>query len=305
MANQERRNPIVQVPHDDLEGFVADVYPNTSIAEVGLLEGGFSHSNYKITFKSGETAVLRVGNASQHLEKEKTIADLIGEKIPTPRFLKLDASQANRQLALLSFEPGVNMRAHFEHLSDEHRKQLVFQAGSILANIHQFDVPSLAVEGSAIEYLLESLSIDKVRQRLVVCSWQELERFFKNNAALLSEPERGSCLVHGDYNRQNILIQKNAKEGWEVTSILDWEFALSGNPLMDVGNFLRPSLFHNYQTQFAEGYTSCGGYLEKDWLKKATLLDFLSMMEFLRLDRDAPELFTRVNEWMRKTMQQW
>jgi aminoglycoside phosphotransferase (APT) family kinase protein len=46
------------------------------------------------------------------------------------------------------------------------------------------------------------------------------------------------CLVHNDFGNRNILVrQENGK--WGVAAILDWEFAFSGSPLLDVGHFLR------------------------------------------------------------------
>jgi aminoglycoside phosphotransferase (APT) family kinase protein len=45
-----------------------------------------------------------------------------------------------------------------------------------------------------------------------------------------------TCLVHSDANPKNVLVDPATLE---VTALLDWEFAHSGNPFTDLGNLLR------------------------------------------------------------------
>ncbi len=47
-----------------------------------------------------------------------------------------------------------------------------------------------------------------------------------------------SHLLHGDFNKRNTLL-RCVNGRWSVPAILDWEFAVSGTPPMDFGNFLR------------------------------------------------------------------
>jgi aminoglycoside phosphotransferase (APT) family kinase protein len=44
------------------------------------------------------------------------------------------------------------------------------------------------------------------------------------------------CLVHGDLNPKNVLVDP---ETLVVTAVLDWEFAHAGHPFTDLGNLLR------------------------------------------------------------------
>ena len=44
------------------------------------------------------------------------------------------------------------------------------------------------------------------------------------------------CLVHGDFNVKNLLLDPG---NWQVTALLDWEFAHAGTPFTDLGNLLR------------------------------------------------------------------
>ena len=46
------------------------------------------------------------------------------------------------------------------------------------------------------------------------------------------------ALVHSDYNTKNLLAARDERGEWHIT-VLDWEFAFAGSPMMDLGNFLR------------------------------------------------------------------
>jgi aminoglycoside phosphotransferase (APT) family kinase protein len=50
--------------------------------------------------------------------------------------------------------------------------------------------------------------------------------------------DREASQVHGDFSRANVLIQRGRAHS-QVAAVLDWEFAVSGSPLIDVGHFLR------------------------------------------------------------------
>ncbi len=50
-----------------------------------------------------------------------------------------------------------------------------------------------------------------------------------------AEPRR--CLVHGDLDPEDLLLDPDTLE---VTRVLDWELAHAGHPATDLGNVLRP-----------------------------------------------------------------
>jgi aminoglycoside phosphotransferase (APT) family kinase protein len=47
---------------------------------------------------------------------------------------------------------------------------------------------------------------------------------------------RRPVLVHSDFNTKNLLVDP---ESWELTGLLDWEFAHAGSPYADIGNLTR------------------------------------------------------------------
>jgi fructokinase len=92
-------------------------------------------------------------------------------------------------------------------------------------------------------------------------------------------------LVHGDFNRRNLLV-RSVEGRWSVVVVLDWEFAISGSPLADCGNFLRyermfsPSAEHD----FSSGFLTGGGALPSDWRRLARLVDLTAVCESLTHD---------------------
>ena len=84
-----------------------------------------------------------------------------------------------------------------------------------------------------------------------------------------------SCLVHGDFNPTNILVDNG-----ELSGVLDWEFAHAGTLWMDVGNLLRdlPGQCHD---DVIAGLADGGIDVPPNWRLRASLVDLTSHIEFL------------------------
>ena len=89
---------------------------------------------------------------------------------------------------------------------------------------------------------------------------------------------RSVSLVHGDFRTGNYMVDSG-----RLTAVLDWEFALSGTPLIDVGHFLR------YETEdtplrepyFSRAFVEYGGFLPDDWRQISRVLDLTALVECL------------------------
>ena len=86
-------------------------------------------------------------------------------------------------------------------------------------------------------------------------------------------------LAHADYNERNLLVRETGGR-WHIAAVIDWEFAVSGSPLMDIGNFLR---YDRGETEapFASGYLEAGGVLPPDWRCLAQWIDLMALCAFL------------------------
>jgi hypothetical protein len=74
---------------------------------------------------------------------------------------------------------------------------------------------------------------------------------------------------------------------------LDWEFAMAGSPLVDIGNFLRfeDELPQGFGESFMEGYVSSSIGLPRNWREVARLLDLAAMVNFLDSEEETPKTF--------------
>jgi Ser/Thr protein kinase RdoA (MazF antagonist) len=85
-----------------------------------------------------------------------------------------------------------------------------------------------------------------------------------------------ACLVHGDLNPKNLLVDPVTLE---VTGLLDWEFAYAGLPGTDLGNLLRferdPVLTESVLGAFRERVPDAG----PDLLDRARAADLYALVD--------------------------
>lgn len=84
------------------------------------------------------------------------------------------------------------------------------------------------------EFLINGQTSDWLGEELTNKLWN----FARINNRLLKNIDVAPALVHSDCNGLNILVSES-KEHYEVTGIIDWEFACAGPVYVDIGNMLR------------------------------------------------------------------
>ena len=82
--------------------------------------------------------------------------------------------------------------------------------------------------------------------------------------------------------KRNLLVRE-VEGAWQVAAVLDWEFAVSGSPLIDAGHFLRhiEPVPPAADRHFLEGFVEGGGKLPYDWSTLSHLLDAAALCESL------------------------
>jgi Ser/Thr protein kinase RdoA (MazF antagonist) len=109
-------------------------------------------------------------------------------------------------------------------------------------------------------------------------------------------------LVHCDFNPKNILVSR--PPGCAVLGIIDWEFCVSGNGLIDIGNFLR--FPYDYAAtaadSFIAGYLMQHPTLPANWRDVSLLLDLGNMCGFLERQEDYQRTFRTARTVVRSTL---
>ena len=293
-------------PHSPgfIRACIGAAFPNPGFAHAQVLSGGLINTNIKIEFSSGASpVVLRFyrGDTAVCL-KETAVLRLVHSTIPVPEVIHVEPNgiDGSPPFCILEFINGLT----FQQLKRTKNLEAIHQAaasvGETLAHMgkYRFSKPGaletelenvLKVgagygEGpDPIPHLLDQfLQSENLQRRLDHSSRQELHEFIWSWSANLRALGDQRHLVHSDFGNRNILVDCiNGR--WQVVAVLDWEFALSGSPLLDVGHFLRyetadASLREPY---FSRAFVEFGGVLPADWRRISQVLDLTGLVHCL------------------------
>ena len=254
------------------------------VTSAELMPGGLVNRNFLLRLDGRpRECVLRIYDRdSRACAKEVAVLGLIGREVPVPRVLFVeDAPAAGPPFAVMSVVDGISLRTLRSFGDDEPVAEAAFDAGRVLAKLGHYPGPRTKHE-NAIELIERFLSAPLISARLT----GELQRGILTLAERwqprLDEVAGNECLVHGDFNSPNIFV-KQTDDGWRVSGLLDWEFALNASPYCDVGNFLR---YHRhdrprYEPAFSAGLREGGLMLPPDWLTLARVMDLPALCELL------------------------
>ena len=92
-----------------------------------------------------------------------------------------------------------------------------------------------------------------------------------------------------------------------VAAVLDWEFAFSGPPLLDIGGMLRhsESLPPDFEPDFIRGFSENGGQLPPEWKKTVRLLDLINLCQFLSMPDKSDWRVAVGRDCVRSTLERW
>lgn len=203
-------------------------------------------------------------------------------------------------------------------LSEVELRTAAIEAGKALQLVHFFDLGkagffdehfSFNAEfgnfGKAwYDYICSTLNSAQVQQRLGKSLQERTLVLVQSKQAIYESITNSTRLIHCDYNPKNILMRR-VDSHWKLAPILDWEFAASGSPLVDIGNFLRfeDELPHEFDEAFIQGYVSPSATLVENWREIAKLLDLAAMMNFLESESENPQTFRTATSVIKKTVE--
>lgn len=265
------------------------------IDRLEYLEGGFSNSNYMVRFKNEiEPVVIRIGDLTSKQFEIETSISRIFDNIKAPLLLKTTQLR-EMNLAVYKYYGGTLLSRTLDN--NEYSLKLAFDVGKSLAAIHKvkFDNPGFFNEKLEVETVtsnfgeeLIDFTIGNLKKPFAVLKMgtvlnKEAINLIEKNRERLTHLEDTCALVHFDFNPKNIIARND-----EVEVILDWEYAASGCPLVDIANFFRfeEDYSFDFLTSFITGYEESAGKLPADWRRVIRLLDLASMSNFITRSKD-------------------
>jgi aminoglycoside phosphotransferase (APT) family kinase protein len=324
------RAPRRELTVDELSELVEPAFPGRQVAEIAVLTTGLANTNIRFRLNGDSAAyVLRLHTreaaaAQRELDlmthlSSSAVASGVLSAIPRAPLVYSDPAPQRGECpySIWGFVEGTLLQELFMSLGSAELVGAAGACGSVLASlsaqrfdrcgelgprlevVKEYGSPSRFVAGAVHQALFRGRAGQRLGAPLRDDLWRAVERASPRLAVI----DDRYTLVHGDYKRSNILMQRSAA-GWRVSAVLDWEFAFAGPPLVDVGLFLRAgeALPAGFREAFAAGYREAGGELPADWLPLSRLVDLLSQVTFLDDARDRPRVFAETTEVVKETL---
>lgn len=263
----------------------------SDFAALEPLPGGWSGRTFLA--RAGEQGtVVRIFPPDQppHApEVQAAVLGLVADLLPVPRVLEVRRAQpADDQPGLLVTEllPGERGDLVLPRLEEAGLRHVGAQVGRLAATLGGiptlrpglFDDADLTIVPFALAEDLPAWIADH-HEAFATWSVEErggLERVAQRAQGLLDGVRR-SCLVHSDLNPKNLLIDPDS---WEVTGLVDWEFAHSGHPATDLGNVLRLEREPAYVDAVLAAYRELRGGDRAALLDLARAADLWALVDF-------------------------
>jgi aminoglycoside phosphotransferase (APT) family kinase protein len=322
----ERVREAVALPPDVASEMIARPLPGHRLLSVELMGGGLSNSNYRIRTRHKTREhdfVIRVHVRSPaDAAKERAISRRLASRILVPEVLHHDDSRAlfDHSWSLVQWVHGCPLDDLVAQNARLAWEQALRDAGRVLAALQsvELDAPGFLDQDLGIatpldldaaayrtyidEHLTRRRGWDQVPLDLV----RPLRDFVERESGRLETVRRERSLVHADYNGANVLVHRGS-HAWEVSAVLDWEFAFAGSTLVDVGNMIRHvgELGPRAADPFVIGFRENGGRLPDDWWTIAVLLDLMSLVDFLTRPELGPAMIADVTGRIAQVLEEW
>ena len=317
---------ISPIDEAQLRQILPTTFPNRSVKKVQPLTGGLINTNLKIDFVDNkESVVIRFyRDGADVCRKELALEDLIASKVRVPRVLHAnpDGMDGSHGFVVSEFINGITFHELKRTNNLEAISQAAHSVGQTLASIGQFqfqkpgrlvtssdklEVGSPFVEGSdLVPRLLDTfLESPRCQHRLGLKLVDQVHSFVWSWASRLSNFDDACSLVHSDFGNRNILVREEQGR-WIVAAIIDWEFAFSGSPLLDVGHFLRyeTDRLPSCEPHFSRGFAEHGGKLPDNWREIVRVIDLTGLIECLTHEELPADVEAELLELARATIEQ-
>ncbi len=287
--------------HNLIERMVHLACPGQKLISHQLIEGGCANLNIKINLEGVENPfILRVYLWDKEAAfREKNLSILLKNTLPLPTFYFI-GNIDHYTFALTEFIRGIPLRDLLLSDLPHDRGAIMFDIGVLLSQIHKNTFPTAGFFDKNLAIIppknSDDLStfarecLDKNNVLAVLDQQTILSiKTCLNTFGHLFPDKNENCLVHGDFDPANILVDQT-DHTWKVKGILDWEFSFSGSPLWDVANMLRYSaqMPPDFEDSFIRGLTCNGKSLPENWHSTIHLLNLVSLLDILRKENHKP-----------------
>jgi aminoglycoside phosphotransferase (APT) family kinase protein len=278
------------------------VLPGDRVVAAAPLGGGYRNENVLVTTARGRYVLRRYPpaggrEAARTCAVEAALAARLADTaVPVPEVIAADpdGGAAGEPLLLARHVAGVlvsravtDRRGSAEELGHAAGRALAAVGSVAFERGGTFTGPDLVPSAAGLPTSLPEFVEACLRAGPAATALSPAELGRLRALAVATEPLAASVaaarqLVHSDYNGKNLLAARRHGQ-WSISAVLDWEFAFSGSPLVDIGNMLRLRREHpaGFDDGFIGGYRDAGGPLPPDWREVSQALDLYALADLL------------------------
>jgi aminoglycoside phosphotransferase (APT) family kinase protein len=296
------------------------IFKARRVTNIQLLSEGLCNFNYRVDFDGEvESVVLRFyGRDASACQKEVDLLRLLGETVPVPEVLHVDASRVGDvgPFVILRYVEGINFRQLRRTGNADAVAQAAYSIGETLAAVGRFKFAQrgkLDAGPAVVSDFLNALHaipewIDTCLASPALCSRlderlrERVHQLAWSRSGALADLQTECCLVHGDFNNRNVIV-RCLQGRWRVAAVIDWEFAVAGSPLFDIATFLQYERRQSpsREPHFSLGYQHGGGQLPEDWWGLVRVVGLAKQCETLAQADLPAEIVNEVTELVRET----
>ena len=306
----ERSSKSMYIKYETLNLMFSQIFRGKRLIKAERTQTGLSNGTYKVEIEGSTTPYLLkiFAGGSDVASKEKAIAERLRGVVPVADYIYLDTSRklVDYNWALIEWKEGVLLRDILQRREERQIEEVAESVGNILARIHSHTFECLGFlagdltiahpfnmdENVFYSFISESLDNGETGRWLGAEVTEKVRLFCESHRSLLSEIHEPPVLVHSDFNGLNLLMIERPNS-FEVSAVLDWEFAFSGRRYVDIGNMLRYERENSlFERHFIKAYQRSGGFLDENWVQVSKLEDLIALCDLL--NRSTPEMPNRI-----------
>lgn len=286
----ERTLPYIHITLNTAKLLFKDVLRENEIRYITLIREGCRTTNYVVDTVYNKRFLLKIFyEKNTSYKKEIEIYLKLKDYVILPRIYKVDKSDylQGREYIIFDYLEGQTL-SNYVKKGNKITKKFVIQSADALANIHNIKYKAVGFLNEKLmineelpplyawyRMFLEGGAKEKIGEKLV----DKILMLVDRNRNILNLLDENPCLVHGDFQGTNILVNNNG----DLCGMLDWEFCMAGHPIADIGQFFR---YENYNDDmkviFAEEYNTKSTYkLPDEWYKISKLRDMVNIIQIL------------------------
>jgi aminoglycoside phosphotransferase (APT) family kinase protein len=314
--------PQVSFSLSQIEKLVAPAFPGRKVLSSAAAEGGLANTNICVTLEHKHILLKLFQRDPAQALKEVRLNEFVAGTVPTAKvyFFGETNEVTGQPYAVMEWIYAVRLETVVDHLSSSESGQMAERLGATLCAIHDFKFPKFGILDNklrvdvtlqfggadilayASDCLMNRNGSVQLGRRL---SERALE-FLSKEVHILDDFPAQPCLAHCDFGGSNILVKRKGDD-WQIAAVLDWEFAWSGTPYMDLGNLLRKPLgaIPHFPTKVHDSYIACGGNLASEWRRLSLITDLCAWFEFATRTDAGEELVADARAAVSDTIDNW